>query len=34
MEAHAITSLFVCDPADPRRPLGVLHIHDLLKAGV
>jgi arabinose-5-phosphate isomerase len=33
MEAHAITSLFVCDPADPRRPLGVLHIHDLLKAG-
>ena len=34
MEQHAITSLFVCDPADPRRPLGLLHIHDLLKAGV
>lgn len=34
MEEHAITSLFVCDPADAQRPLGVLHIHDLLKAGV
>ena len=34
MEAHAITSLLVCDPADPQRLLGVLHIHDLLKAGV
>lgn len=34
MEAHAITSLLVCDPTDPRRLLGILHIHDLLKAGV
>jgi arabinose-5-phosphate isomerase len=34
MEAHAITSLLVCDPADPQRLLGILHVHDLLKAGV
>lgn len=34
METHAITSLLVCEPADPQRLLGVLHIHDLLKAGV
>lgn len=34
MEAHAITSLLVCDPADPQRLVGIVHIHDLLKAGV
>jgi len=34
MEAHTITSLLVCDPAEPQRLLGVVHIHDLLKAGV
>ncbi len=34
MEANAITSLLVCDPADPQRLVGILHIHDLLKAGV
>jgi len=34
MEAHAITSLLVCEPADPNRLLGIVHIHDLLKAGV
>jgi arabinose-5-phosphate isomerase len=34
MEAHAITSLLVCDPGDPHRLLGIVHIHDLLKAGV
>ena len=27
-----ITSLFVVDPA--RRPIGILHIHDLLRAGI
>jgi arabinose-5-phosphate isomerase len=34
MNAHErpITSLFVVDAAD--RPLGILHIHDLLRAGV
>lgn len=34
METHAITSLLVCDPADPGQLVGILHIHDLLKAGV
>ena len=33
MEAHAITSLFIVDPAT-RRPRGIVHLHDLLKAGV
>jgi arabinose-5-phosphate isomerase len=32
MNAHAITSLFAVD--DGRRPLGILHIHDCLRAGV
>jgi arabinose-5-phosphate isomerase len=32
MNAHAITSLFVVD--DAWRPLGILHIHDCLRAGV
>jgi arabinose-5-phosphate isomerase len=34
MEEHAITSLLVCDPAEPTRLVGIVHIHDLLKAGV
>jgi arabinose-5-phosphate isomerase len=35
MNAHQITALFVCDPQDgQRRPVGILHIHDLLRAGV
>jgi len=32
MNAQAITSLFVIDAQ--RRPLGILHVHDLLRAGV
>jgi len=32
MNAQAITSLFAID--DRRRPLGILHIHDCLRAGV
>jgi arabinose-5-phosphate isomerase len=32
MERHAITSLLVVD--DHGRPEGVIHLHDLLKAGV
>jgi arabinose-5-phosphate isomerase len=32
MNAQAITSLFAID--DGRRPLGILHIHDCLRAGV
>jgi arabinose-5-phosphate isomerase len=34
MEEHAITSLFVFDPAGERTPRGIIHLHDLLKAGV
>jgi len=32
MERHAITSLLILDPLG--RPEGVIHLHDLLKAGV
>ena len=31
MERHRITSLFVLDG---RRPQGVIHLHDLLRAGI
>ena len=34
MEDHAITSLFVFDNDESRKPVGVLHLHDLLKAGI
>jgi arabinose-5-phosphate isomerase len=33
MERHLITSLFVLAP-ETRRPLGVIHLHDLLRAGI
>jgi arabinose-5-phosphate isomerase len=33
MERHSITSLFILDETG-RRPVGVIHLHDLLKAGV
>ena len=33
MEEFSITSLFVYDPDAPDRPVGVVHVHDLLKAG-
>ena len=29
-----ITCLFVLDPAISRNALGILHIHDLLRAGL
>lgn len=32
MNERAITALFVVDPG--RRPIGILHVHDLLRAGV
>ena len=32
MEKHSITALFIIDRSG--RPLGVVHLHDLLKAGV
>ena len=33
MERYAITSLFVIDNGS-RKPLGVIHLHDLVKAGL
>jgi arabinose-5-phosphate isomerase len=33
MESRAITALFIVDP-QTRQPLGIVHLHDLLKAGV
>jgi len=34
MEEHSITSLFVFDNSGERTPRGIIHLHDLLKAGV
>lgn len=34
MEAHSITSLFVFDDEAGTVPVGIVHVHDLLKAGV
>jgi arabinose-5-phosphate isomerase len=34
MEEHSITSLFVLDRAGEKIPCGIIHLHDLLKAGV
>ncbi|PLX90416.1 MAG: D-arabinose 5-phosphate isomerase [Desulfuromonas sp.] len=34
METHSITSLFVFDEETSQVPVGVVHLHDLLKAGV
>jgi arabinose-5-phosphate isomerase len=34
MELHSITSLFVFDGEEGRIPIGIVHLHDLLKAGV
>ena len=34
MEAHTITSLFVFDDVNSLQPCGIIHLHDLLKAGV
>ncbi|MBQ7248467.1 MAG: KpsF/GutQ family sugar-phosphate isomerase [Deltaproteobacteria bacterium] len=34
MEKHSITSLFVFDSKESRVPVGIIHIHDLIKAGV
>ena len=34
MEKHSITSLFVFDTGQSRVPVGIIHIHDLMKAGV
>ncbi|MCX8116554.1 MAG: KpsF/GutQ family sugar-phosphate isomerase [Desulfobacterota bacterium] len=34
MEEFSITSLFVFDRPGDRKPIGIIHLHDLLKAGV
>ena len=34
MEKHTITSLFVFDKVGEKTPRGIIHLHDLLKAGV
>lgn len=34
MERHAITSLFVFEDENSQVPIGIIHLHDLLKAGV
>ncbi|MBJ6723149.1 KpsF/GutQ family sugar-phosphate isomerase [Geomesophilobacter sediminis] len=34
MEQYSITSLFVFDDDDASRPVGIVHLHDLLKAGI
>jgi len=34
MEQHSITSLFVFNDLSDRVPAGIIHLHDLLKAGV
>lgn len=34
MEEYSITSLFVFDRSGDRIPVGIIHLHDLLKAGV
>lgn len=34
MNGAKITSLFVTRLDAPRRPVGILHVHDCLRAGV
>lgn len=34
MEEFSITSLFVYQDLNAGRPVGIVHLHDLLKAGV
>jgi arabinose-5-phosphate isomerase len=34
MNARKITTLFAVEAAAPRRPAGILHVHDCLRAGV
>jgi arabinose-5-phosphate isomerase len=34
MEEHTITSLFVFEAEETPEPVGILHLHDLLRAGV
>jgi len=34
MNARKITTLFATGPEAPGRPVGILHVHDCLRAGV
>ncbi len=34
MNEHRITCLFVVDPPGSRHPVGILHVHDCLRAGI
>jgi len=34
MEQFSITSLFVFEDDTVARPVGIIHLHDLLKAGI
>jgi arabinose-5-phosphate isomerase len=34
MNARKITTLFAVDAAAPAVPVGILHVHDCLRAGV
>jgi arabinose-5-phosphate isomerase len=34
MEEHSITSLFVFNDDNDRKPVGIIHLHDLLKSGI
>jgi arabinose-5-phosphate isomerase len=34
MEEFSITSLFVFEADDRKHPIGIIHIHDLLKAKI
>jgi len=34
MEEYSITSLFVFESDEERVPVGIIHLHDLLRAGV
>jgi arabinose-5-phosphate isomerase len=34
MEQYQITSLFVFESEEDQKPIGIIHLHDLLKAGV
>ena len=34
MEEFSITSLFVMEDEGGRKPVGIIHIHDLLKAKI
>ncbi len=34
MENHSITSLFVFEAVSDKAPIGIIHLHDLLRAGV